>query len=136
MFLAISFIHSVYVGFFTRKNRSNHQRCSGRKGVFRNSAKFTGRHLCQSLYFNKVAGLRPAPLLKQRHWYRCFPVNFTKFLRTPFLQNTSRQLLLKEQKQPLKVLCKTSILKNICERLLLKENKPFSKSKIFKSLCI
>ena len=33
------------------------QRCSLRKGVFRNFAKFTGKHLCQSLFFNKVAGL-------------------------------------------------------------------------------
>ena len=33
--------------------------------------------------------LRPAALLKKRLWQRCFPVNFAKFLRTPFLQNTS-----------------------------------------------
>ena len=39
--------------------RSSHQRCSVRKGVLRNFAKFTGKHLCQSLFFNKVAGLRP-----------------------------------------------------------------------------
>ena len=26
------------------------------KGVLRNLAKFTGKHLCQSLFFNKVAG--------------------------------------------------------------------------------
>ena len=25
----------------------------------KNLAKFTGKHLCQSLFFNKVAGLRP-----------------------------------------------------------------------------
>ena len=24
-----------------------------------------------------------------RHWHRCFPVNFAKFLRTSFLQYTS-----------------------------------------------
>ena len=36
------------------------------KGVLRNFAKFTGKHLCQSLFFNKVAGLRPATLLKRR----------------------------------------------------------------------
>ena len=28
--------------------------------------------------------LRPATLLKKRLWHRCFPVNFVKFLRTPF----------------------------------------------------
>ena len=30
-----------------------------RKGVLRNFAKFTGKHLCQSFFFNKVAGLKP-----------------------------------------------------------------------------
>ena len=36
--------------------RSRHQRCSIKKGVLRNFSKFTGKHLCQSLFFNKVAG--------------------------------------------------------------------------------
>ena len=35
-----------------------------------------------------------ATLLKKRLWHRCFSVNFAKFLRTPFLQNTSGRLLL------------------------------------------
>ena len=78
------------------RNRSSHRRCSLRKGVLRNFAKFTGKHLCQSLLFSKVAGLRPATLLKKRLWHRCFPVNFVKFLRTSFLQNTSGWLLLQE----------------------------------------
>ena len=39
-------------------HRSSHWRCSVRKGFLRNLAKFTGKHLCQSLYFNKVAGLK------------------------------------------------------------------------------
>ena len=38
--------------------------------------------------FNKVAGLRPPALLKNRLWQRCFPVNFAKFLRTPFYRPT------------------------------------------------
>ena len=33
----------------------------------------------------QAAGYRPATLLKKRIWQRCFPVNFVKFLRTPFL---------------------------------------------------
>ena len=36
---------------------STHPRCSVRQGVLRNFAKFTGKHLCQSLFFDKVAGL-------------------------------------------------------------------------------
>ena len=54
----------------------------------RNFTKFTGKHLCQSLFFNKVVGLRSATLLKKRLWYRCFPVNFVKFLKNTFLQRT------------------------------------------------
>ena len=66
-----------------------------KKGVLRSCAKFTGKHMCQSFSLNKDAGLRPATLLKKRLWHRYFPVNFAKFLRTPFLQNTSGRLLLK-----------------------------------------
>ena len=39
--------------------------------------------------------LQPATLLKYRLWHRCFPVDFGKFLRTPFLQNTSWWVLLR-----------------------------------------
>ena len=82
-------------GFTFLKNkshyRSSHRRCSERKGVLSNFAKFTGKHLCQSLFFNEVAGLR---LWKERPWYRCFHVNFVKFRRTFFLQSNSGRLLL------------------------------------------
>ena len=64
-----------------------------KKGVLRNFAKFTGKHLCQGLFFNKVAGLRPATLLKKRLWHRCFSVNFAKFLRAPFLKGTAMQII-------------------------------------------
>ena len=43
-----------------------------KKGALRNFAKFTRKHLCQSLFFNKVAGLRPATLLKKKLRHRCF----------------------------------------------------------------
>ena len=39
--------------------------------------------------FNKVVGLRPAIVLKNRLLHWCFPINFAKIFRTPFLQNTS-----------------------------------------------
>ena len=51
-------------------------------GVLRNFAKLTGKHLCHRLFFNK---LQSANLLKTSLWHRCFPVNFAKVLRTPFL---------------------------------------------------
>ena len=75
--------------------RNRHQRCSLSKCVLRNLVKFTKKYLCKSLFFNKVAGLRPATLLKKRLWHRCFLVNFEKFLRISLLQNTSGKLLLK-----------------------------------------
>ena len=59
-----------------------------KKGALVNFTKFTGKHLCQSLIFIKVAGLRAATLLKKKLRHRFFPVNFVKFLRAPNLQNT------------------------------------------------
>ena len=54
-----------------------------KKVVLRNFAKFTRKHLRQRLFFNKIAG-RLAILLRTSLWHRCFPVNFAKFLRTPW----------------------------------------------------
>ena len=50
----------------------------------------------QALSFSRPSSnfLKPATLLKKRLWHRCFPVNFAKFLRTPFVQSTSGWLLL------------------------------------------
>ena len=43
-----------------------------------------------------VMGKKPqlATLLKERLWYKCFPVNFAKFLRTIFSLKHLRWLLL------------------------------------------
>ena len=59
------------------------------KVVLRDFTKFTGKHLYQSFFFTKVAGI------KERLQHKCFPVNFVKFLRTPFLTKYLRWLLLK-----------------------------------------
>ena len=52
--------------------RSSRPEVFYKKGVLRNFTKFKGKHLCQN------------PFFKKRIWRRCFPVNFSKFLRTPF----------------------------------------------------
>ena len=44
--------------------------------------------------FSEAVARRPATLLKKRLWHRCFPVNFGKFLRTPFFTEHLRWLLL------------------------------------------
>ena len=43
-----------------------------KKAVLFNFAKFTGKHLCQSLFLNKVAALMPATLFKKRLWHDVF----------------------------------------------------------------
>ena len=63
-------------------------------GVLKNFAKFTGKLLCQSLFFNKVAGLMAATLLKNRLWnslpIECFPLNYNI---NGFKSGISRHLL-------------------------------------------
>ena len=54
-----------------------------KKGALRNFAKLTGKHFCQSLFLNKVTGLRVCTFIKKRLW--CFPLNIAKFLRRPFI---------------------------------------------------
>ena len=60
------------ITFFPALPFFKHYLCSFRKGVFDNFAKFTGKHLCQSLFFNKTAGLRLALLLKKDSGTGCF----------------------------------------------------------------
>ena len=54
------------------------------KKVFLEISQNSQENTCARVLFNKVAGLRPATLLKKRLCHRCFPVNFVKYLRTPF----------------------------------------------------
>ena len=60
------------------------------KRVLRNFAKSTGKHLHQSLFKIKLQASRPATLSKKILWHRCFPVNFAKFLTTPFVKEHPR----------------------------------------------
>ena len=71
-FTSFLFIPSLWIILVTRNFsrltsvvKSNRRRCSGRKAVLRNFAKFTGKHLCQSL-------LKSATLLKMRFWQGVF----------------------------------------------------------------
>ena len=63
-----------------------------KNGVLRDFAKFTGKHLCKSLFFNKVAGLRPATLLNLIciKWLPGDPS--TIFLATIFTSKNARKL--------------------------------------------
>ena len=80
--------------FFFQITRSSHPEVFCKKGAFENFTKFTGKHLCLSLFFNKVAGLGPWALLKKRLWHRWFLVDFVNFLRTSFFIEHLQQCLL------------------------------------------
>ena len=67
-------------------DRSSQQRCSMKKGVLRNFTKFTGKHLCQSLFFNKVAGLRPEAcnFIKKETLAQVFSCEFCEISKNTF----------------------------------------------------
>ena len=58
-----------------------------KKGVLKNFARFSGEHLCRSLFLSKVGELRPATLLTKRVRLMYFSVNFAVFYKSTFLQN-------------------------------------------------
>ena len=65
----------------SNKVRSSRPDLFCKKDVIKHFVNFTGKHLCQSLFFNNVSFLT---LFKIRLWHRRFLLHFAKFLRTPF----------------------------------------------------
>ena len=55
--------------------RSKRQEVFCKTGVLKNFGKLTGKHLYRSLFFNKVADLRPAALAEKRLQHRSLPEN-------------------------------------------------------------
>ena len=91
-----SFILTCEYKLVLRKStcRSSHRRSFVRKSVLRNFAKFTGRHLWQSLFFNKVTGLRPAILFKKETLAHVFSCEFCKISKNTFFTEHLWWLLL------------------------------------------
>ena len=84
----------------------------------------------------KKSSLRLATLLKKRLWHRFFPVNFAKFLRTPFFSEHLQWLLL--ALAPIKIsysntVCNTSAAKAYVSFLSMVEN---GRAKDFNFTCI
>ena len=72
------FIHIQYF-FGMVRNKSSHRRGSVGKGILRNLPKFLGKHLRQSLFINKVAGLRKKDTLT-----RVFSCEFYEIFKNTF----------------------------------------------------
>ena len=68
----------------SRNDRSSHQKCSEKKKVLRNFAKFTGKHLYHSLFSHKVAGLRPATLFKKETLAQVFSHEFWEIFKNTY----------------------------------------------------
>ena len=63
--------------------RSNRPEVFYKKGVLRNFAKFTGKHLCQSLFFNKVAGTA-CNFIKKETLAQVFSCQFCEIFNNTF----------------------------------------------------
>ena len=69
-------------------SKSSYWRCSVKKVFFKNFTKLTGKDLYQTLFLNKVAGLRPKTIEKEI-LVKVFSCEFCEIFK-----NTSSQLLL------------------------------------------
>ena len=65
----------------THTIKSSHRRCSIKKSLLRNFAVFTGKHLCQSLFFNNVADLF---FIKQETLKQAFSHIFCEIFKNTF----------------------------------------------------
>ena len=75
----------------------SHRRCFVKKGVLKNFAKLTGKHLCQSLFLNKVAG-RACNFIKKETLAQVFSCEFSEtskntfFYRTPLVASSKQMI--------------------------------------------
>ena len=103
-----------------------------KKVVLRNFAKFTGKHLCQSLFFNKVTDWRSAILLKKDTLAQVFSCQFCKISKNTFFHRTPQVAAseLKKNKNLLVIFPQISIknyifrrsINNIHVKLFLRTN--------------
>ena len=70
--------HSLY------RSRSSHQRWSVTKCVLRNFAKFTGKHLCHSLFFKKETPAHILQLIKKETLAQVLSCEFCEISKNTF----------------------------------------------------
>ena len=89
--------------------KSSNRSCSVRKGVLRNLAKFTGKRLCQGLFFEKFAGLKlPFYRTPLCDWFWTYKKNWK-----------NRKEYLVQQLDVPKNSCSKNSRKQVCIMLLL-----------------
>ena len=78
----------VYLSLYDlHKCRSSRPEVFCKKGVLRNFTKFTGKHLCQSLFFNKVAG-QACNFIKKETLAQAFSCEFCEISKNTFFHRT------------------------------------------------
>ena len=98
------------------QNRSSRPEVFCKKGSLRNFAKFTGKHLCQSLFFNKVAGVSKETLAQ------VFSCEFCKISKNTFSCRTP----------PVAACAKIGVI--ITDEFLSKPTEPFFREKYRKGM--
>ena len=68
--------------------RSSRPEVFCKKGALRNFTKVTGKHLCQSFFFNKVADLWPATLLKKETLVQVFSCEISEIFKNTYHYRT------------------------------------------------
>ena len=68
--------------------RSSHPEVLRKKDVLKNFAKFTGKHLYQSLFFNKVASLQACDFIKKETLAQVFSCEFCEIFKNTFFHRT------------------------------------------------
>ena len=74
--------------------RSSRRRCSVKEGVLKDSANFTEKHLCWSLFLIKLQAFRPVTLLKRKP-NQVFSCEICEMFKNTFFIEHIRWLLLK-----------------------------------------
>ena len=89
-------------------DKSSHRRCSVRKDVLRNLAKFTGKHLCLFM-----SGPKACNFIKKRLWNRCFLVNFCEIFKKTFCTEHPRATASVQSKQAKRLLRRKHLYKGL-----------------------
>ena len=56
--------------------------------MFLKNSQISQENNCVEVFFDKVTGPQGCNFIKKRLQHRCFPVKFSKYLRTPFFYRT------------------------------------------------
>ena len=92
-FCPVNIAKFLRTAFLQRTFRSSRLQMFFKIGVLKSFANFTGKYLCRSLFLKNLQA-EDLQLHKKRLQHSCFLVKFSKFLRTPFLTEHLRWLLL------------------------------------------